>query len=106
MGMNPWVAARDKTVYGADAYTFRPERWLEASTEELKIMERNFLAFGAGARTCLGKNISHLEMSKLVPQLLRRFDFELSDPSKEWKLHDFWFVRQTGLICKVKRRTK
>lgn len=104
VGMNPWVAARDKAVYGGDASTFRPERWLEASEERLKVMDRNFLAFGAGARTCLGKNISLLEMSKLVPQVLRRFEFELADPEKEWTLHDFWFVRQTGLICKVKRR--
>ena len=104
VGMNPWVAARDKAVYGDDAYQFRPERWLEASEQKLKFMDRNFLAFGAGARTCLGKNISLLEMSKLLPQVLRRFEFELAEPEKEWKLHDFWFVRQTGLICKVKRR--
>lgn len=45
-------------------------------------------------------------MSKMVPQLLRRFDFELEDPSKEWQLHDYWFVRQTGLLCKVKKRVK
>jgi cytochrome P450 len=106
IGMNPWVAARDKTVYGEDAYSFRPERWLEADEKQLKLMERNFLAFGAGARTCLGKNISLLEMSKLVPQVLRRFDFELTDPSKEWQLHGYWFVRQTGLICKAQKREK
>ena len=104
IGMNPWCASRDKSTYGQDADVFRPERWLEANEERLKIMDRNFLAFGAGTRTCLGKNISLLEMSKLVPQLLRRFDFDLSDPDREWTLHDYWFVRQTGLICRVKRR--
>lgn len=44
IGMNPWVAARDRSVYGDDAYTFRPERWLEADAAQLKLMERNFLA--------------------------------------------------------------
>lgn len=44
IGMNPWVAARDRSVYGDDAYTFRPERWLEADAGQLKMMERNFLA--------------------------------------------------------------
>ncbi|GIZ40796.1 hypothetical protein CKM354_000412000 [Cercospora kikuchii] len=106
IGANPWVMARDEKVYGSDAYEFRPERWLEASPEELKLMERNDFSFGAGARTCLGKNISLLEMSKLVPQLYRQFDFELTDPEKEWELHDYWFVKQTGLMCKVKRRSK
>lgn len=44
IGMNPWVAARDRSVYGDDPYVFRPERWLEADAEQLKLMERNFLA--------------------------------------------------------------
>lgn len=43
-------------------------------------------------------------MSKLVPEFLRTFDIELSDPNKEWKLRDYWFVKQIGLICKVKAR--
>jgi hypothetical protein len=46
-----------------------------------------------------------LEINKLVPQILRQFDFELSlQPDQDWKLHDYWFVKQTGLICKIKDR--
>jgi cytochrome P450 len=104
IGMNPWVAARDPETYSPDPYIFRPERWLDVNEEKLKVMERNFLAFGSGSRTCLGKNVSHLEMSKLVPQVLRRFEFELKDPDKEWILEDYWFVQQRGLVCRVKRR--
>ncbi|KAK0290911.1 hypothetical protein LTR35_001632 [Friedmanniomyces endolithicus] len=105
IGINPWVAARDNIVYGPDPYAFRPERWLDADEQSLKLMERNFLAFGSGTRTCLGRNISQLEISKLVPQVLRRFEFELvGPPGREWTLHCYWFVRQTGLICRVKRR--
>lgn len=44
VGINPWLPARDKSVYGQDAAAFRPERWLEADAEALKLMERNFLA--------------------------------------------------------------
>lgn len=106
VGINPWVAARDRSVYGGDADDFKPERWLEADEQQLRLMERNFLAFGSGTRTCLGKNISLLEMSKLIPQLLRCFEFALSNPEEPWQLHDFWFVRQTGLICVVKRRSR
>jgi len=45
-------------------------------------------------------------MSKLVPELLRRFEFPLADPEKDWVMNDYWFVKQSGLICKVKRREK
>lgn len=58
VGMNPWVIGRDKRVYGEDADEFRPERWLDADPEQLKEMERSSLAFGAGSRVCIGKNIS------------------------------------------------
>lgn len=58
VGVNPWVAGRDLAVYGSDAASFRPDRWLEADSEQLKLMERNYLVFGAGSRTCIGKHIS------------------------------------------------
>ncbi|KIW99468.1 uncharacterized protein Z518_11207 [Rhinocladiella mackenziei CBS 650.93] len=106
VGINPWVAARDKAVYGDDADVFRPERWLDADEQTLKLMDRNWLAFGAGSRTCLGKNISLMEMSKLVPQLLRRYHVELADPKAEWELFDYWFVQQEGLRCILARREK
>ena len=106
VGANPWVVARDKGVYGDDTDVFRPERWLEAGASQLKLMERNYLAFGAGSRTCLGKNISLLEMNKLVPQILRNFEVELAHPEVDWQIADYWFVKQTGLICRVRRRAK
>jgi hypothetical protein len=37
-------------------------------------MSSTLLHFGMGARTCIGKNISLLEVYKLVPTLLRRFE--------------------------------
>ena len=33
-----------------------------------------YLQFGAGNRVCLGKNISLLEVAKVVPTVLRHFD--------------------------------
>lgn len=44
VGINPWVAARDKEVYGEDSEIFKPERWLDVDEKGLKAMERNFLA--------------------------------------------------------------
>lgn len=72
VGMNPWVAARDKRVYGEDADEFRPERWLKADMEQLKEMEGSSLAFGAGSRVCIGKNISLMVMALPLSPLLPR----------------------------------
>ena len=38
------VIHHNKEIYGQDANIFRPERWLEASCEELKAMDRYFFA--------------------------------------------------------------
>lgn len=61
--------------------------------------------FGAGARTCIGKNISLLEMAKVIPQIYREFDFRLADAALEWELETVWFVKQR-YTCVVDRRTR
>lgn len=74
VGCNAWVLHRRPEVFGQDVSVFRPERWIEAGKEELKEMKSAMFQFGAGARTCIGKNISLLEIYKLVPSLLTRFE--------------------------------
>lgn len=73
VGCNPWVVQRNKTIFGEDVDTYRPERWLEDS-ERVKEMHRSMFQFGGGKHVCLGKNISILEISKLVPSLIRHFE--------------------------------
>lgn len=65
----------------------------DSSQEKLKQMEASFLAFGAGSRICLGRNISWIEMYKIVPQLLRAYSITLSHPEKEWAVRNIMFVQ-------------
>jgi cytochrome P450 len=83
VGCNVAVIHFNKEVYGANypVEEFRPERWLEASSEQRSLMDRSFLAFGSGKRTCIGKNISLLEIHKVVPLLLKRFKVKHPPPS-------------------------
>ena len=74
VGCSAWVIHRRSEIFGQDVDTYRPERWIEASKEQRKEMEGTMFQFGAGARTCIGKNISLLEVYKLVPSFLRRFE--------------------------------
>jgi len=82
---------------------FIPERWL-VDDEHYKRMDRYFMAFGMGSRTCIGKNISLMEMAKIIPQIVRNFDVSLASPKAEWRCQNHWFVKQTGLFVKVSRR--
>ena len=55
VGINGAVVQYDTDVFGPDAEVFRPERWLEGDSSR---MEKTMLVFGAGGRTCIGKNVS------------------------------------------------
>ncbi|KAM5345996.1 hypothetical protein ACJ41O_011857 [Fusarium nematophilum] len=104
VGCSAWVLHQDTETFGTDAEDFRPERWIEASPEQRQKMSNTLFSFGAGARTCIGKNISLLELYKLVPAVLRTFEIELVDPESTWELHNAWFVRQKGFNVRLKER--
>lgn len=42
VGVNPWVAHANTSVFGSDADEFRPERWLEADQASANRMEQYF----------------------------------------------------------------
>ena len=104
VGCNPWVVHRRPEIFGFDVDTFRPERWIEATPDRLKEMKGTMLHFGAGARTCIGKNISLLEIYKVVPSFLRRFEIELEYPGAGWRTHNAWFVGQKDFNTRFRQR--
>lgn len=63
-----------EAIYGPNPDRYRPERWLEASDAKRTEMNNALFSFGMGARTCIGKNISLLEMYKVVPTILRMYE--------------------------------
>ncbi|KAJ9631144.1 hypothetical protein H2204_008366 [Knufia peltigerae] len=101
VGMNGAVIHYDKSVFGDDADQYRPGRWLEG---DISKMDKCMLHFGAGTRTCIGKNISIAEIHKLIPYLLRTFHVELWEPEKTWKTTNSWFNKQEGLEVRVTAR--
>lgn len=77
VGCNAWVVHQSKEVFGSDAAIYRPERWLEsegADPSRVSKMRQCMFQFGAGSRTCVGKNISLMETYKMIPSFLRKFE--------------------------------
>ncbi|KAJ5726044.1 uncharacterized protein N7483_007401 [Penicillium malachiteum] len=108
VGMNPYVLGRNKSVFGEDADTFRPGRWLrdeELETEEefqqrLHLMNNRDLAFGGGSRICLGKHLGLVEVYKVLATIISRYGISFVDPTREC-----FFVRQSGIKLKLSSRT-
>ncbi|RYO91873.1 hypothetical protein DL762_001953 [Monosporascus cannonballus] len=118
VGCSAWVIHRRPEIWGPDADVYKPERWLVedddagASTptaraereRHIREMNGHMFQFGMGSRTCIGKNISLLEIYKVVPSLLRRFEIRFKDPSQQWKLVNAWFVKQLNFQTLFKVR--
>ncbi|MCJ1246209.1 hypothetical protein MMC30_003415 [Trapelia coarctata] len=110
VSMNPWVINR-QPLFGDRVDDFIPERWLQGSQEgdaeykkRMGQMKRGDLVFGGGTRACTGKYVSFLEMYKVLPTLLRRFEVGLVEEGEEWETVNRWVVKQEGLRCWVRRR--
>ena len=76
VSMSAYIAHRDPKIF-AEPEKFIPDRWLGEAGKDLGPY---FVAFTAGARSCIGRNISYLEQTVLIASLLHRYDFELETP--------------------------
>lgn len=114
VGINPYILCRNKEIFGEDAEEFRPERWLrdeacgeteEAFQARLTAMNNADLTFGGGRRVCIGKHLGLYQVYKVLLTLVVRYDIQLVEPTKEWKVINSWFPRQLGgLDVKIRKR--
>lgn len=103
IGMDPYTIGRNQSVW-RDPEVFLPERWLPDAhelenhyQERFQSMKNFVLTFGAGSRTCIGKNLAHVEMLKVVATLVSRFDITLVRPDDDWTTHNSFFLYQDGV---------
>jgi len=75
-----YTAHRDASIF-PEPDNFVPERWLG---ENRKTIGKHFIAFSAGSRGCMGKNITYMEQSILIATLVMRYDFELYQKEMQW----------------------
>ena len=115
--------------YFPDAWSFQPERWMsmndggKSTEQQLSIQRQAFLAFSAGPRVCIGKNLAYFETSIALARLLYSFDVKLAtdvtdgagDPSLspqtgrhrsgEYQMTDFFVNFRTGTKIQLRRRS-
>ncbi|KAF9888971.1 hypothetical protein FE257_008141 [Aspergillus nanangensis] len=97
VGISPWVVHYDLELF-PEPEKFQPERWLADDSSLVARRRRALFAFSAGSHTCLGKNISLMEITKLVASFLVRYDIALDDPGATLAFKCRWFTPQKGLV--------
>lgn len=82
VGCNPVSLHRNVDIFGPDAESFIPDRWLDKALDT-KAMQRYNLTWGGGARTCPGRNLAEIILNQVVPTLMKEFDIEVVIPPEE-----------------------
>ncbi|XP_022753804.1 cytochrome P450 86A1-like [Durio zibethinus] len=74
-----YSVGRMKTIWGEDCMEFRPERWLSPDGDKFDPPKDSykFVAFNAGPRTCLGKDLAYLQMKSVASAVLLRYQLSL-----------------------------
>lgn len=68
-----YSAGRMKFIWGEDVLEFRPERWLSSDGNKFEVQDSfKFVAFNAGPRICLGKDLAYLQMKSITAAVLLR----------------------------------
>ncbi|CAI7616271.1 unnamed protein product [Penicillium glandicola] len=81
---------RSPEAFGQNTEIFHPERWLDSSPEQLRLMKRHWeLGFSTGKWRCLGKDVALLELQKVLVELLRRYDIAVVDPTQPMKSRNY-----------------
>lgn len=97
-----WAMNRSRTLWGADAEVFRPERWLQDG----KFIGRpahEFPVFNGGPRTCLGKNMAEQVAVQVIAVLVDQFTFAQVEDGERLSKNSLTLPMEGGLPCYVGR---
>ncbi|XP_010419577.1 PREDICTED: cytochrome P450 86A2 isoform X2 [Camelina sativa] len=100
-----YAAGRMKTTWGEDCLEFKPERWI--SPEDGKFVNHDqyrFVAFNAGPRICLGKDLAYLQMKTIAAAVLLRHRLTVAPGHKVEQKMSLTLFMKNGLLVNVHKR--
>lgn len=99
VSVSAWIAHRDPVIF-KEPEQYDPERWLG---EKGKDLGPYFIAFSAGARGCIGRNIAYLEQTVILASMLHRYEFLLAKPDFEPQYHEWMNTHPSELPVRIRR---
>jgi long-chain fatty acid omega-monooxygenase len=101
-----YSVGRMESIWGKDCAEFRPERWMSADGTRFEPPKDayRFVAFNAGPRTCLGKDLAYLQMKSIASAVLLRHSVELVPGHKVEQKMSLTLFMKNGLRVQVKPR--
>ena len=90
------------------SFEFRPERWMDNPKYNGNSLDKYFVGFGKGPRSCLGLNLASCLLYQTLATVVQKYDFDLfeTDVSDTRLAHDYFMpvpkLDTQGIRVKVK----
>lgn len=100
-----YSTGRMRSAWGDDCLEFRPERWLSPDGRRFVKPETfKYVAFNAGPRICLGKELAYLQMKSIAAAVLLRHRLTVVSGHRVEQKMSLTLFMKYGLMVKVERR--
>jgi len=120
VGVSAYCIQHSETYY-PDPFEFMPDRWIEASKDDLALANSAFIAFGVGRTSCVGKYLALQEMAIILARLIWLYDMRLQPGTtlgegdvelgngrtrkKEFQTHEKFVSSHDGPMVQFRKRT-
>lgn len=100
-----YATGRMRSTWGEDCLEFRPERWLSSDGNKFVMHDSyRFVAFNAGPRICLGKDLAYLQMKSVAASVLLRHKLAVVPGHKVEQKMSLTLFMKYGLKVNVNHR--
>ncbi|XP_058760846.1 alkane hydroxylase MAH1-like [Vicia villosa] len=99
-----YAMGRMEQIWGNDCLEFKPERWISDRGEIIHVPSYKFIAFNAGPRSCLGKDVSFVQMKMVAVAMLWNFNIQVVEGHSVAPRVSFMLRMKHGLKVKVSKR--
>ncbi|XP_009615501.1 alkane hydroxylase MAH1-like [Nicotiana tomentosiformis] len=72
-----YAMGRMESIWGKDCLEFKPERWISERGTIKHEPSYKFLAFNAGPRTCLGKEVAFTQMKAVAATIIHNYQVQV-----------------------------
>ncbi|XP_038881433.1 alkane hydroxylase MAH1-like [Benincasa hispida] len=93
-----YALGRMSDVWGKDCMEFKPERWISENGRIKHVPSYKFLAFNAGPRTCLGKQVAFVAVKIIAAAIIHNYNI-IQQPNQE-------IIPSTSIILHMKHGFK
>jgi len=99
-----YAMGRCEEIWGKDCLEFKPERWISEKGEIVYAPAYKFIAFNAGPRICLGKDLAFLQMKMVAAAILRKYRFQVQKGHVATPSHSIILLMGNGLKATIMKR--